>query len=135
MKNIILTAFLLVAAMTSWQAAASSAKPAVTNSTANTVIYRPHDDSDINYRIWVDGQYLGRLKHGAVISLNLSEGDHTITLNDAHKTTYQLNVEPKNVSYIQASISKKTGVTFSRSELSEKLVAKLSATQEVVSIN
>ncbi len=108
MKNIIIVGLMFVVSLLT-VATAANAEPAAENAEqVNLVIYRPNDRSALNYRVWVDGQYLGKLERGEVLKLHLSAGEHLIRANDSKRSHLTVMLGGQKVTYVRSEISRNT---------------------------
>jgi hypothetical protein len=78
---------------------------------ANLVIYRPNDGSSLNYRIWVDGEHMGRLKVGATMKLRVDPGNHVISSNDSNRTQLTVTVTELDATYVRKEVNRKNTIS------------------------
>ena len=74
----------------------------------NLIIYRPNDHSAMNYRVWVDGRYMGKLKPKEVIEMHVLPGKHVISSNDRNRSELVVTVSKQGVTYVRNEIYRKT---------------------------
>ena len=115
--------------------AAADTKAGASAQPANLIIYRPADRSAMNYRILVDGRYLGKLKRDSAIKLHLEAGEHTIAASDPKRTKLVVNVDAQGVTYVRSDIDRKSRLTLTVTEPADSVVAKLSAGKAVSLVN
>ena len=126
MKNIIINVLIFITFTASWPALANGPDQVADSASANVVIFRPNDGSAINYRISVDGEYVGKLRRDSAINLQLQQGDHIIAVNDAKRTTLTVVANTQEVTYVHTNIGRKSQLSLTIVEPSSKLVASLS---------
>lgn len=77
---------------------------------SNMVIFRGSGEPTteaLYYRIYVDGKRIGKIRKNTAFHLELSVGEHMITLNDGAKTKLQVHVSNARVNYIKVSLNKR----------------------------
>jgi hypothetical protein len=125
MKTIITIIFALIGSILSL-APSAYAEPAIQSpATANLIIYRPNDYSAMNYRIWVDGRYLGKLKRDKALELHVSPGEHVIRSNDRNRSELAVTVNEQGVTYVHSEIYRKTRIAITEVEGPQQAVAGL----------
>ena len=83
--------------------------------TAKVVIYRPKQTASvksINYRLYVNGEKLGRLKTSSYQSVDLPAGEHTITVNDKARSEYVFKIEAGETVVVKGLVSRTLNVNF-----------------------
>jgi hypothetical protein len=90
---------------------------------ANLIIYRPNDYSALNYRIWVDDRYMGKLKPDDVIELHVSPGKHVVRSNDHNRSELVVSVSEQGVTYVRNEIYRKTRLAITEVEGPQHAVA------------
>ena len=90
---------------------------------ANLIIFRPNDYSAMNYRIWVDDRYMGKLKPEEVIKLHVKPGKHVIRSNDRKRSELVVTVSKQAVTYVRNEISRKTRLSITEVEGPQQAVA------------
>jgi hypothetical protein len=90
---------------------------------ANLVIYRPNDYSALNYRIWVDDRYMGKLKPEEVFKLHVSPGKHVIRSNDHNRSELVVTVNEQGVIYVRNEIYRKTRLAITEVQGLQQAVA------------
>ena len=96
---------------TDQQAAVTGADAA----SSSIIIYRPKQSASvktINYRLYVNGKSLGRLKTSSYYSLDLAPGVHKVSVNDKAKSEYILNVTAGETLVVKGLVSRTLGVNF-----------------------
>ena len=86
---------------------------------ANVVIVRDagHPASAaLQYRLTVDGEYIGKLKRNEQIELTLPAGKHLISANDKQRTQLEITVPSQGKTVIEGSIDKKRRLSFKQLE-------------------
>ena len=114
MKNIIIVSILFLASLLTVSTLAHADSAVQNNQTAKLVIYRPNDGSSMSYRLWVDDQYMGKLKPKQVVKLQLSPGEHVIRSNDRNRSELSVTVNEQGTTYVRAEIDRKTGLSSRR---------------------
>jgi hypothetical protein len=104
---------------------AETAIAEVDASSANLVIYRPDDGSTLNYRIWVDGHYMGKLKTTESLHLRVKPGEHVISCNDRKRTKLRVTVAQQGTSYVRHEIYRKTTMSLAVDKTAYQPVAGL----------
>ena len=77
---------------------------------ANLVIYRSGEANktqSVNYRLYVDGKPVGKLRHNTAFPLSLSAGVHTVTLNDPDSTELLVEINANHTAIIRAEVHKR----------------------------
>ena len=108
MKNIIIVSILFLASLLTVSTLAHADSAVQNNQTAKLVIYRANDGSSMSYRLWVDDQYMGKLKLKEVLELQLSPGEHVIRSNDRNRSELSVTVNEQGTTYVRAEIDRKT---------------------------
>jgi hypothetical protein len=108
MKNIIIVSILFLDSLLTVSTLAHADSAVQNNQTAKLVIYRPNDGSSMSYRLWVDDQYMGKLKLKQVLELQLSPGEHVIRSNDRNRSELSVTVNEQRTTYVRAEIDRKT---------------------------
>ena len=108
MKNIIIVSILFLVSLLTVSTLAHADSAVQNNQTAKLVIYRANDGSSMSYRLWVDDQYMGKLKLKEVLELQLSPGEHVIRSNDRNRSELSVTVNEQGTTYVRAEIDRKT---------------------------
>ena len=108
MKNIIIVSILFLVSLLTVSTLAHADSVVQNNQTAKLVIYRANDGSSMSYRLWVDDQYMGKLKLKEVLELQLSPGEHVIRSNDRNRSELSVTVNEQGTTYVRAEIDRKT---------------------------
>ncbi len=77
---------------------------------SHLVIYRPKQNAvygSINFRIIVNGKILGKLKGKMYYSVELSPGEHIISVNDKTRTRQKISIEDHEIVVIQGKVNRK----------------------------
>ena len=85
------------------------------SASSSVIIYRPKQSASvktINYRLFVDGKSLGRLKTSSHYSLDLAPCTHKISVHDKAKSGYILNVAAGETLVIKGLVNRKLAVDF-----------------------
>ena len=136
MKNLFIASLMFIASIASVFVFAEAGSAVERSEQANLVIYRPADNSAVNYRIMVDGNYMGKLKPNSAIKLQLSAGDHVIRANDPKHTRLEVAIRGDRVIYIRNEIDRRSSrLSFTVGEPADDVVAKLAASNNVARIN
>ena len=125
MKNIIIVSMLFLVSSLTVSTLASADVAAQNNQAANLVIYRPNDGSSLSYRIWVDDQYLGKLKLKQVLELQLSPGEHIIRSNDRTRSELLVTVNKQGTTFVRSEIDRKTRMLLELDESQDGVMAGL----------
>lgn len=108
MKNILIVSILFLISLLSVTSLAVAETTVTNDHSANLVIYRPNDNSSLNYRIWVDGKYVGKLKVDEAMKLQVDPGKHVISSNDHNRTRLSVSVAEQGVTYVRKEVHRKT---------------------------
>lgn len=104
----------------------TTAIPSVADSQAapNFVIYRPKQTatmSGINYRVYVDGKRLAKLRVGSHQVLNLSPGQHTLSANDRNRSKLKFIVNETGTTIVRAAAKSTTHIVFDTADMERTL--------------
>lgn len=89
---------------------ADAQNPAENAAASRLIIYRPsvqNSQSALYFRVYVDGQYLGKLKNGHHYLVNLAPGDHLITANAKDRPTLSVTVRTASTAVVRTEISRR----------------------------
>ena len=99
-------------------------------SDTNLIIYRDEGlrtNSKMYYRVYVDGEYMGKLKRNTAFHMNLTPGTHLVETNDPEQQSIEVNVSVDNVSYVSAEIDRHYGVTITGAQPAPAVAMQLSS--------
>lgn len=108
MKNFIIASLLILVSVSVFS---ETIKEVDELEQANLVIYRTADNSALNYRLAVDGKYIGKLKSNSAIKLQLNAGAHVISFNDQKKTKMRVVTHGDRVTYVRKEIDKRLRIS------------------------
>lgn len=111
MKNIIVFSILFLTSLLTVSTLAIADSVVQNNQTAKLVIYRPNDGSSMSYRLWVDDQYMGKLKLKQILELQLSPGEHVIRSNDSNRSELTVTVNEQGTTFVRAEIDRKARIS------------------------
>lgn len=135
-KHLIFTLlFSSLAGLNTTPATADTTTPSASDSQqAQLVIFRTVKlgaTRDINYRLTVDGQPVGKLKADQVISLPLAAGEHVIQSNDRYHSSLALNLEAGQTLYINGSVDRHWRLNMDIAEPTAAVLKQLAAENSV----
>ena len=64
-------------------------------------------NADMYYRLYVNGERMGKLKRNTAFHMQLPVGEHVIETNDPDETTITVTVNEGRTTFVQASIDKR----------------------------